>query len=74
MEMLTWDKIAPALILTGIGWISMEMSVVKTDLAVLTVQLENVEEKIAANHEMITPMWEDFLLEKSDDYAAWNND
>ena len=72
--MLTWDNIAPALILTGIGWLSMEMSVVKTDLAVLTVQLENVEEKIAANNEMITPMWEDFLLEKSDDYAAWINE
>ena len=72
--MLTWDKLAPALILTGIGWLSMEISVVKTDLAVLTVKLENVEEKIASNNEMITPMWEDFLLEKSDDYVAWNND
>tara|TARA_S200002703_G_scaffold27871_1_gene23807 strand:- start:2050 stop:2274 length:225 start_codon:yes stop_codon:yes gene_type:complete len=71
MEMLTWDKIAPALIISGIGWLSMEMSAVKTDLAVLTVQLENVEEKTAANHKMITPMWEDFLLEKSDDYVAW---
>ncbi len=69
--MLTWDKIAPALIISGIGWLSMEMSAVKTDLAVLTVQLENVEEKTAANHKMITPMWEDFLLEKSDDYVAW---
>jgi len=54
--------------------LSMEMSVVKTDLAVLTVQLENVQEKIASNNAMITPMWEDFLLEKSDDYVAWNND
>tara|TARA_R100000322_G_scaffold139255_1_gene95054 strand:+ start:444 stop:662 length:219 start_codon:yes stop_codon:yes gene_type:complete len=72
--MLTWDKLAPALILTGIGWLSMEISVVKTDLAVLTVQLENVQEKLASNNAMITPMWEDFLLEKSDDYVAWNND
>lgn len=72
--MLTWDKIAPALILAGIGWVITEMYVLKTEVAVHTVQLDNVEVKVAENHKMLTPMWEDFLLRKSDDYVAWFNE
>ena len=53
--MLTWDKACSSADSHRNRWLSMEISVVKTDLAVLTVKLENVEEKIASNNEMITP-------------------
>jgi hypothetical protein len=70
--MLTWDKLAPALILALIGYLISDVSTIKTDVAVSKIKLEHVEEKVADNHQMITPMWRQFLMEKADDVAVLN--
>ena len=70
--MLTWDKIAPALILALIGYLISDVSTIKTDVAVSKIKLEHVEEKVAGNYDMIKPMWQEFLMEKADDVAVLN--
>ena len=65
--MLTWDKIAPALILAAIGYLISDVSTIKTDVAVSKVKIEHVEEKVAGNYDMIKPMWQEFLADKSRD-------
>lgn len=68
--MLTWDKIAPALILAFLGYLISDVSTIKTDVAVSKVKLEHVEEKVAGNYDMIKPMWQEFLAEKVNDNFA----
>lgn len=70
--MLTWDKIATGLILALLGYLVSDVSTIKTDVAVSKVKIEHVEEKVADNHQMITPMWKEFLMEKADDVAVLN--
>lgn len=70
--MLTWDKIAPALILALVAYLISDVSAIKTDVAVSKIKLEHVEEKVADNYEMIKPIWEQFLLERSNDIAFIN--
>ena len=70
--MLTWDKIAPALILALVAYLISDVSAIKTDVAVSKIKLEHVEEKVADNYEMIKPMWQEFLMEKADDVAVLN--
>lgn len=70
--MLTWDKIAPALILAILGYLVSDVSTIKTDVAVSKVKIEHVEEKVADNHQMITPMWQEFIMEKANDVAVVN--
>ena len=65
--MLTWDKIAPALILAAIGYLISDVSTIKTDVAVSKVKIEHVEEKVAGNYDMIKPMWQEFLADRSID-------
>lgn len=65
--MLTWDKIAPALILAAIGYLISDVSTIKTDVAVSKVKIEHVEEKVAGNYDMIKPMWQEFLADRSTD-------
>lgn len=70
--MLTWDKIATGLILALLAYLVSDVSTIKTDVAVSKVKIEHVEEKVADNHQMITPMWQEFLMEKADDVAVLN--
>ena len=65
--MLTWDKIAPALILAAIGYLISDVSTIKTDVAVSKIKIEHVEEKVAGNYDMIKPMWQEFLADRSTD-------
>ena len=51
--LITWDKLASAIIIGGIGWLSLEIHTVKTDVAVNKVKLENVEVKVAQNHALL---------------------
>lgn len=62
--MLTWDKIAPAIILAFLGYLISDVSTIKTDVAVSKIKLEHVEEKVAGNYDMIKPMWQEFLAER----------
>jgi len=70
--MLTWDKIATGLILALLGYLISDVSTIKTDVAVSKIKIEHVEEKVADNHDMITPMWQQFLMEKTNDVAVVN--
>lgn len=70
--MLTWDKIATGLILALLGYLISDVSTIKTDVAVSKIKIEHVEEKVADNHDMITPMWQQFLMEKANDVAVVN--
>ena len=70
--MLTWDKITTGLILALLGYLVSDVSTIKTDVAVSKVKIEHVEEKVADNHQMITPMWQEFLMEKANDVAVLN--
>ena len=70
--MRTWDKAVSGLILALLAYIISDVSTIKTDVAVSKVKIEHVEEKVADNHEMITPMWQEFLMEKADDVAVLN--
>ena len=70
--MLTWDKAVSGLILALLAYIISDVSTIKTDVAVSKVKIEHVEEKVADNHEMITPMWQEFLTEKQKNVALVN--
>ena len=70
--MLTWDKVVSGLILALLGYIISDVSTIKTDVAVSKVKIEHVEEKVADNHEMITPMWQEFLTERQKNVALVN--
>ena len=49
-----------------IGWVGLSIVELKTDVA-------ETHGKVAANYEMIKPMWENFLAEKSVGNLAWFN-
>ena len=47
-----------------IGWVGLSIVELKTDVA-------ETHGKVAANYEMIKPMWENFLAEKTVGNLAW---
>jgi len=49
-----------------IGWVGISIVDLKTELA-------ETHGKVAANYEMIKPMWQNFLAEKSNGNLAWLN-
>ena len=49
-----------------IGWVGISIVDLKTELA-------ETHGKVAANYEMIKPMWQNFLSEKSVGNLAWLN-
>lgn len=49
-----------------IGWVGISIVDLKTELA-------ETHGKVAANYEMIKPMWENFLAEKNGGNLAWFN-
>lgn len=50
-----------------IGWVGISIVDLKTELA-------ETHGKVAANYEMIKPMWQNFLSEKSIGNLAWSNE
>ena len=50
-----------------IGWVGISIVDLKTELA-------ETHGKVAVNYEMIKPMWENFLAEKSGGNLAWFNE
>lgn len=49
-----------------IGWVGISIVDLKTELA-------ETHGKVAANYEMIKPMWQNFLSEKGVGNLAWSN-
>ena len=64
--MLDVNTIISGVALAFLGWIAVSVVDLKTETAV-------IKEKVAANHMMIKPMWEEFLLERNNDNLAWVN-
>ena len=64
MEMLDVNTIISGVALAFLGWIAVSVVDLKTETAV-------IKEKVAANHMMIKPIWEEFILERSDGNLAW---
>ena len=50
--------------LAFLSWIAVTVVDLKTDTAVISA-------KVAANHQMLTPLWQDFLRTHSNDNLAW---
>jgi len=63
MEVLNINTLLGTAILAFLGWLGINMVDVKTELAVTHEKVANVEE-------MVKPLWEDYLLEKSGDKYA----
>jgi len=64
--MLDVNTIISGVVLAFLGWIAVSVVDLKTETAV-------IKEKVAANHMMIKPMWEEFLSERNNDNLAWIN-
>ena len=47
-----------------LSWIAVTVVDLKTDTAVISA-------KVAANHQMLTPLWQDFLRTHNNDNLAW---
>lgn len=58
-------------LLTGVlgflAWIALSVVDLKTDTAVIAV-------KVAENHKMLTPLWQDYLQRNRNDNLAWFNE
>lgn len=63
--MLNLNTVIGGATLAFLGWLGINMVDVKTELAVTHEKISNVEEKVMANHEMIKPIWQEFLMEKN---------
>ncbi len=50
--------------LAFLSWIAITVVDLKTDTAVISA-------KVAANHQMLTPLWQDFLRTHNKDNLAW---
>ncbi len=63
--MLNLNTLLATAILGFLGWLGVNMVDVKTELAVTHEKVANVEE-------MVKPLWEQYLLERSNDLALIN--
>lgn len=58
-------------LLTGVlgflAWIALSVVDLKTETAVISV-------KVAENHKMLTPLWQDYLQRNRNDNLAWFNE
>ncbi len=63
--MLNLNTLLATAILGFLGWLGVNMVDVKTELAVTHEKVANVEE-------MVKPLWEQYLLERSNDIAFIN--
>ena len=64
--MLNLNTLLATATLAFLGWLGINMVEVKSELAVTHEKVTNVEE-------MVKPLWEQFLLERSGDKFAWFN-
>ena len=59
------NKIFIVALLGFCGWISMSVTDLKTEVAVVNV-------KVTENHKMLTVLWDDFLMNRHDNIAKLN--